>query len=111
MSNKKIFFNTVFLYFRTVLILLISLYTTKIIYNILGVKDFGIFSLIAGFIILFSFLNSAMRSGTQRYLNYAISNDKNYNVGEVFKISLKIHMVISLFIFFYFGDYRLLDIK
>lgn len=100
MSNKKIFFNTVFLYFRTVLILLISLYTTKIIYNILGVKDFGIFSLIAGFIILFSFLNSAMRSGTQRYLNYAISNDKNYNVGEVFKISLKIHMVISLFIFF-----------
>ena len=100
MSNKKIFFNTIFLYFRTVLILLISLYTTRIIYNILGVKDFGVFSLIAGFIILFSFLNSAMRSGTQRYLNYALSNDKNYNIGEVFKISLKIHVVISLFIFF-----------
>ncbi|MGE8683690.1 MAG: hypothetical protein ACN6OV_04255 [Acinetobacter sp.] len=100
MSNKKIFFNTIFLYFRTVLLLLISLYTTRIIYNILGVKDFGIFSLIAGFIILFSFLNSAMRSGTQRYLNYALSNDKNYNVGEIFKISLKIHVVISLFIFF-----------
>src|SRR5690606_2603246 len=47
-----------------------------------------------------SFLNSAMRSGTQRYLNYGLSNDKNYNVGEVFKISLKIHIVISLFVFF-----------
>lgn len=100
MSNKRIFFNTIFLYFRTVLILLISLYTTRIIYNILGVKDFGIFSLIAGFIVLFSFLNSAMRSGTQRYLNYALSNDQEYKVGEVFKISLKIHIAISLFIFF-----------
>lgn len=100
MSNKKIFFNTIFLYFRTVLILLISLYTTRVIYNILGVESFGIFSLIAGFIILFSFLNSAMRSGTQRYLNYALSTDKGYSVGEVFKISLKIHVLISFIIFF-----------
>lgn len=99
-QNKTIFINTIFLYFRMLLILAVSLYTTRIVYNALGIENFGIFNLVAGFILLFSFLSAAMRSGIQRYINIAIPNGIKA-VNEVFSAAFSCQALVAiLFIFF-----------
>lgn len=95
-ENKTILVNTVFLYFRMIVIIGITLYTVRVLYNTLGIEDYGLFNLIAGFILLFSFLNSAMRSGTQRFLNIAIASNNIMQVRNTFSVALNIHFIIAL---------------
>lgn len=97
-ENKTIFLNTIFLYFRMIVIIGISLYTVRVVYNILGIENFGLFNLIAGFILLFSFLNSAMRSGTQRYLNIAISSNNVKKINATFSVALNVHISIAFIV-------------
>ena len=100
-KNKTIFFNTIFLYFRMVLIVGISLYTVRVLYNTLGIENFGLFNLISGFVVLFTFLNSAMRSGTQRYLNVALTYNNKDKVNDVFCASLNIYAVMVGIVFLF----------
>ena len=58
-SNKRIAKNTLFLYIRMVFVLLVSLYSTRAILNALGVVDYGIYNVVAGFVVMFAFLNSS----------------------------------------------------
>ena len=69
-NNKNIAKNTLFLYFRMLLIMLVSLYTSRVILKTLGVEDFGLYNIIGGIIILFSFFKSAVTSATQRFLSF-----------------------------------------
>jgi len=96
-DNKKIFTNTLLLYFRMILIIAITLYTVRLVYNVLGIEDFGLFNLVTSFILLFSFLNSAMRSGTQRFINVALASKSELMVKKTFYVTLKIHFFIALF--------------
>lgn len=95
-ENKTILVNTVFLYFRMIVIIGITLYTVRVLYNTLGIEDYGLFNLIAGFILLFSFLNSAMRSGTQRFLNISIASNNIMQVRNTFSVALNIHFIVAL---------------
>lgn len=97
-ENKTILINTVFLYFRMIVIIGITLYTVRLLYNTLGIEDYGLFNLIAGFILLFSFLNSAMRSGTQRFLNIAIASNNIMRVRSTFSVALNIHIIIAVLV-------------
>ena len=67
-NSKRIAKNTLLLYFRMILIMVVSLYTSRVILNELGVEDFGIYNLVTGVVVLFSFLSNAMVIDTQRYL-------------------------------------------
>lgn len=96
-DNKKIFTNTLFLYFRMILIIAITLYTVRLVYNVLGIEDFGLFNLVASFILLFSFLNSAMRSGTQRFINVALASKSELMIKKTFYVALKMHFFIAIF--------------
>lgn len=65
-TNKTIAKNTLFLYFRMLLVMGVSLYTSRIVLRELGISDYGIYSVVGGFVALFGFLNNAMstaRSG------------------------------------------------
>ena len=66
-TNSRIAKNTLMLYFRMALIMLVTLYTSRVILNALGVVDFGIYNVVAGVVVLFSFLNSALMNASQRY--------------------------------------------
>ena len=68
-NNKRIAKNTLMLYFRMILLLIISLYTSRVILRELGVDDYGIYNVVGGIIVILSFLNNAMASATQRFLN------------------------------------------
>jgi O-antigen/teichoic acid export membrane protein len=74
----------------------VSLYTSRIILNTLGVKDFGIYNIAGGVVILFSFLNSAMTSATQRFLNFVTGQNLNTEVNRVFSMSMTAHFSIAL---------------
>jgi len=69
-SGSRIIKNTAILYARIVITVLVSLYTTRIVLNGLGETDYGIYNLVAGVVVMLSFLNSALATSTQRYLSF-----------------------------------------
>ncbi|MFV0146742.1 MATE family efflux transporter [Empedobacter falsenii] len=95
-SNKTIAKNTMFLYFRMFFNMGVSLFTSRIVLKTLGVEDYGIYNLVGGVVVLFSFLNTAMSSATQRYLNFAIAKKNIKRVNEIFCTSINIHLIISV---------------
>lgn len=74
----------------------VTLYTSRIILNTLGVEDFGIYSIVGGVVSLFSFFNAAMSSATQRYLSYDIGQSDESRLKETFNVTLIIHCIIAL---------------
>lgn len=84
------------LYIRTMFIMLVSLYTSRVILQALGETDFGIYNIIGGFVALLSFLNAAMTNATQRFLNFELGKKDNSQVDKVFSMSLTIYFLIAL---------------
>lgn len=78
--------------------IVITLYTSRIVLQTLGVTDYGIYNLVGGVVVLFSFLNNAMTNTTQRFLNYEIVSRVKERVNNVFSMSLNIHILISLIV-------------
>ncbi|MFV0186643.1 lipopolysaccharide biosynthesis protein [Empedobacter falsenii] len=97
-SSKKIAKNTLYLYLRMLFIMGVSLYTSRIILQTLGVKDFGIYNLVGGVVVLFSFLNNAMSNSSQRFLNIEIATKNKININKVFNTSLNIHVFITIIV-------------
>ena len=60
---------------RMLFVLIVSLYTTRVILNVLGVDDYGIYNIVAGFVTMFAFLNTSMAGATQRYFNYELGKN------------------------------------
>ena len=94
-DNKRIAKNTLFLYFRTFIIMLISLYTSRAVLDALGETDFGIYNLVGGIVVLFAFMNSAMSSATQRYLNFELGRGNEDGVSRIFSMSINVHIGIA----------------
>ncbi len=94
-STSRIAKNTLLLYFRQILIMLVSLYTVRVVLKILGEEDYGIYNVVAGVVVLFSFVNAAMTDSTQRFLNYALGKKDNDKVNQIFSASLVIHTAIA----------------
>ena len=67
-NTKRLAKNTLLLYFRQILIMLVSLYTVRVVLKVLGEEDYGIYNVVAGIVTMFSFLTSTMASASQRYL-------------------------------------------
>lgn len=94
-SNKTIAKNTMYLYIRMFLNMGLSLFISRIVLQVLGVEDFGVYNLVGGVVILFSFLNNAMTASTQRFLNMAIASKLANRVRAVFSMSMNIHVLIA----------------
>ena len=99
-NNKRILINTVLLYFRMLILLGVSLYTSRIVLKNLGVEDFGIYNVVGGIVIMFSFLNSSMSSATQRFISFELGSKNNENLQKIFIMCVNIHLLIALTIFF-----------
>ena len=80
------------------LIMAVSLYTSRIVLNTLGVEDFGIYNVVGGFVTMFGFLNSAMASATQRFLAFEIGRNDKIHLRNVFSMSVNIHFFIAFII-------------
>ena len=95
-DNKRIAKNTVMLYFRMLLTMLVSLYTSRIILNTLGIEDFGIYTVVGGVVAMFSVLNSSMGAATSRFLIFELGKKDYQQLKKVFNASLSSHIGIAL---------------
>ena len=95
-SNKRIAKNTLLLYIRMFLMMGITLYTSRVVLQMLGVDDFGIYNVVGGIVVLFSFVNTAMVASTQRFLNFELGRNNVDEARKVFAASLNIYLIIVL---------------
>ena len=98
-NNRRIAKNTLLLYVRMIIILIISLYTSRALLSTLGAENFGIYNVVGGVVVLFSFLTNAMTSSTQRFLNYYLGLNEEGKVNKVFNTSIITHFTILILIF------------
>lgn len=96
-NNKRIAKNTLFLSVRMLVAMLVSLYTSRIILDALGIEDFGIYNVVGGVVSLFAFINGAMSNATQRYIAFELGKD-TADVKRVFSACMLLHIFIALLI-------------
>ena len=104
MSNNKIAKNTLLLYFRMLLTILISLYTSRIVIKALGVDDFGIFSVVGAFVSMFSILSASLSSAIMRFFTYELGLGDMERLRRVF-ITALLCIVFAAVIIFIFAEF------
>lgn len=97
-SKRRLVQNTAVLYLRTLITMVISLFTSRVILQNLGVEDYGIYTVVGGFVSMFAIISSTLTGTTQRYLTYEIGKKENSDPQRVFGISMNIHILLSVVI-------------
>ena len=96
MSNSsRIAKNTIFLYIRLIITLLVSLYTARVILNALGFADYGLYNVVGGIVVMFSFINSGMVQASQRFMAYEIGKGGSKDLNAIFATTNTIHFIIA----------------
>ena len=102
-NNKRIAKNTLLLYVRMLFMMVIGLYTSRVILDKLGEVDFGIYNVVGGFVTMFTVISGAMTTATQRFLSFEIGKGKDGNVKGIFSTMIYIHLFLA-FIVLLFGE-------
>lgn len=98
-KNKQIAKNTVALYIRMVVMMVITLFTSRIVLKELGVTDYGLYNVVGGVVTLFAFLRSSMSSSTQRFLSFEMGKGNVENLRNIFSICFSSHLLIASVLF------------
>lgn len=94
-NNKRIAKNTIFLYIRMFFALIVSLYTSRVVLQTLGVVDYGVYNVVAGFVSLFSFLNATLSASMQRFYNYELGAVGDNGVAGIYVTGLRVHLIFA----------------
>lgn len=97
-NNKRILKNTIVLYARMIVIMLITLYSSRIILQALGVDDYGLYNVVGGVVLMLAFLKSSLTSATQRFLSFEMGRNDENHLKETFSICLSTHILIAIII-------------
>lgn len=97
-NNKRIAKNTFYLYVRMLIVMVVQLYTVRVVLNALGVEDYGIYNVVAGVVVIFNFLTTTMSSATSRFLTFEMGRGNMRRLTETFQTALFLHICISLII-------------
>lgn len=98
-ANSRIAKNTIFLYFRMILLMVVSLYTSRVVLSTLGIEDFGVYNVVGGFIGMLSFLNGAMSGSTQRFITIELGRGNIESLKHVFSNCIITHAIIAFIVF------------
>lgn len=97
-ANKRIAKNTLYMYVRLFTVMVIGLYTSRLVLEILGVSDFGLFSVVGGVLAFFTFISSSLSTATSRFFNIEMGR-KGGDVNASFNINMVLHTSLALLIF------------
>lgn len=97
-NNKRIAKNTLVLYLRMILMLLVGLYTSRVILDSLGVEDFGIYNLVGGFVSFFNIFRAGLLAATQRFISYDLGRGDKKELRDTFSTLLMIFITLSAII-------------
>lgn len=96
--SKRVAKNTALLYLRMIIVMMVGLYTSRVILNVLGISDYGIYNVVGGLVGMFSILSSAISSSISRYLTFQIGRGDLPKLKELFSTSFIAQLGISLLI-------------
>ena len=96
LNNKRIAKNTAFLYFRMVLTMFIGLFSVRIILNVLGEEDYGIYNVIGGVVTMLAFLNNSLSSATQRFLSFELGKKNKKDLHSIFCNSMSLYIWVCV---------------
>ena len=94
-NNKRIAKNTAMLYIRMLLIMAVMLYTSRVVLEVLGVEDFGIYNVVGGVVAMMGVLNGAMAVSTQRYLTFELGKGDDVRLKQTFSMCLTIYVLFA----------------
>ena len=94
-QNKRIAKNTLLLYFRSIFLILINLYTSRVILQSLGISDYGIYNVVGGMVAMFTMISSSMATASQRFITYALGENDQEKLRKVFSTSITLHVLIG----------------
>lgn len=97
-NNRRIAKNTILLYIRMFFIMAVTLFTSRVVLNTLGVIDFGIYNVVGGVVSMMGILNGAMSVSTQRYLTFELGRGDQLRLNQVFSVCLTIFFLLSVVI-------------
>lgn len=97
-SNSRVAKNTLLLYARMIFNLAVNLYTARVILSVLGVEDYGIYNVVAGFVLMFGFLNTAMATASSRYIAYEQGAGEEARQKKIYSTTVMIHFAIAIII-------------
>ena len=98
-KSKRIAKNTLILYFRMIFLMLISLYTSRVILDALGIEDYGIYNIVGGFVALFGLISAALTSACSRFLNFEMGRGDINRQYVVFSTAVAIQWTLAITIF------------
>lgn len=94
-NNKRIAKNTLLLYFRMLLTMAVSLFTVRAVLDTLGVVDYGIYNVVGGIVVMFSFLSSTMASASQRFFAFELGRNDIQQLKKTFSLTISIYVIIA----------------
>ncbi len=94
-ANKRIAKNTLYLYLRMGISMLVSLYTSRVVLEALGVVDYGIYGVAGGVVSMFTFINSSMSGATSRFINFAMGKGDKQRMTLTFNMAFYVHLIIA----------------
>lgn len=97
-NNKRIAKNSLFMSIRMVIVLAITLYTSRVILRVLGVEDYGVYNVVAGFVTMFGFFNSSLSNGIQRFYNFELGKNGVEGARRVYNMAFLIQVLLALII-------------
>ena len=97
-NNKRIAKNTLMLYFRMILLMLISLYTSRVNLNALGVEDYGIYNVVGGVVAMFAILSGSLSAAISRFITFELGRGDQQRLSNVFSASVTIQFLLALLI-------------
>ena len=97
-SNKRIIKNTAFLYVRMIFVTVVTLYTSRLVLEVLGVEDYGLYNVVGGIVLLFMMINNALSSGTSRFITYELGRGDSNRMQKTFSASFAIHFFIAIIV-------------
>lgn len=100
-NNKRIAFNTLFLYIRMLFVMGVSLFTSRVILDKLGVEDYGIYNAVGGVVAMLMFLNGTLSTSTSRFLTFELGRGDNSKLTSTFSTAFYAHLILALLVVFF----------
>lgn len=97
-DNKRVAKNTLLLYVRMLVLMLISFFTARVTLNALGVEDYGINNVVGGLVSLFSLFTNSMTAATSRFITFTLGENDEVKLNRVFSTSINLHIILALII-------------
>ena len=97
-SNKTIAKNTMVLYIRMAIVMVVTFYTSRVILAVLGASDYGIYNVVGGIVTMMAFLNGALSASTSRFLTYELGIGNIDQLKKTFSASLNLHICVALLV-------------